>query len=304
MAEAFAEAPLATVPVREAVVLSFSKPELESAVPDLAQPLGESAVDGFERVSTLASIALEPLTTITDGGSWDTGAVADQPEPAVSTLSRRSSRKPRALTLVVGAAAGIFSLSATTPVAADTPPPSPSPTPTSGTSSFTPAGGPPTASGTKTLHRKSSITSQYLLNHIHHVARPSDEWRPGRHYTVQPTSAYMRPSAIGFRTNCDEFSSFRHYDLDQSGLSYKTCGPLAVEPTSAEKNQFRAAGNRLGDKTAAAVGMATSETVRSMGGKRSAVNVRFNYDPSVKGSIVSVTVYKSKSQPASIVVTK
>ena len=81
---------------------------------------------------------------------------------------------------------------------------------------------------TRVLHKKIGVSLQVLMDNIHNYLPTEDQM----HYTgsVGPTSAWLEPSAGGFKTNCNNpylnpDSKYRYssYELETSGVFAGTC---------------------------------------------------------------------------------
>lgn len=140
------------------------------------------------------------------------------------------------------------------------------------------------ASRASVTHPHSDMSPQTVLDDIHHYAVPGEAWKPNQKAWVRPTSAYVKPWAINFETDCGKnggpgswgnYYSFKYYTLDKTGLSYKYCAGNGLIPT-AEDPGYSKQLHKLGDKIQTAVGLSTNEDATYVGGNRNKVVVNFN----------------------------
>jgi hypothetical protein len=123
-----------------------------------------------------------------------------------------------------------------------------------------------------TLHSRSPLHIQPILNRIHKIAIPLDQ-----EATIKPTSAFMLPSSAGFRTDCnDGFAGYRSYKVNPLGTSFEPCGQFIPFLQKSKINQYVEPLNKVGSDIRRSVGYAAVQSTSSIRGNRRTLTVRYD----------------------------
>jgi hypothetical protein len=122
-----------------------------------------------------------------------------------------------------------------------------------------------------TYYRYSSLKPQNIINSIHRTVLPIDQEK-----NIQPTSAFMKSSTAGFRTDCHTHSSYKFYQVSPLGTAETPCGYGIPETQKSQFDQYQPALNKLGNLARKSVGLSGSQTVESVNGNRKKVTLTFS----------------------------
>jgi hypothetical protein len=158
--------------------------------------------------------------------------------------------------------------------------------------------------------RRTSLTTQAVLNQIHSAVHSYDSTqndlpdvggigpRP-RHKTkhyIRPISAFLQPSAGGFKTDCRDgyVITYRSFKITTLGTTFQTCGPFNAPEQKAKPAEFQAALDRIGRMILKAAQVrASPEVTRSIAGTRKSVTARYTC-PSAGGGVTQIVLKQGR----------
>jgi hypothetical protein len=91
-----------------------------------------------------------------------------------------------------------------------------------------------------------------VLDAVLHIAQPSAQWLPSQKAWVLPKTAFIRPSSVGFTTDCGaepgpwllgNSRSWKYYRTTTGGTEQEACGARAIVETNkmARPGQYQGA---------------------------------------------------------------
>lgn len=147
---------------------------------------------------------------------------------------------------------------------------------------------------TSSYYHASTLTTQGILNRIHHTVFPLDNWKKSDKFRVLVSSAALHPSSGEFRTDCQGGNhwSFRYYHITTNGLHKTACGIADTGNTKATPDEFLDSLNHLGQHIEQSVNGTPSSKTRSIVGNRTSVTAVYKCEN--QGDIQSVVIRKGK----------
>jgi hypothetical protein len=126
-----------------------------------------------------------------------------------------------------------------------------------------------------------------VLDAILHIAQPSAHWLPSQKAWVLPDTAFIRPSSVGFTTDCGDepgpwqlgnSQSEKYYTITTKGTQQEACagGAVGLETNMAARpGQYESALNRLASQVRELGGLTHSGAATSLVAHRQSVTAEF-----------------------------